>query len=171
MMLFCSVTLSAQTAQKVPRLTKTAVSNSGCYAYFPSSTDKIKFELTYSQDSAKVYTGEVIDGDYHFAIIVVKMKEKLPNYEEKEKMLVGYLDYLQTAFEITNAAGYGKGHQLESNPNATGIIDYWEDAEENKWSIKAWADENTLAVMMLYGPKEYPIFNVQQMYLDGFRFK
>jgi hypothetical protein len=98
------------------------------------------------------------------------LNAKLSTYKEKEDVLIGYLDYLQTTFGIVNAAGYGKGHLLASSPNATGILDYWEDGEGNKWAVKAWADENKLGVMMLYGPKEYPYFNVQQMFLDGFRF-
>jgi hypothetical protein len=161
----------AQTSPRAPRMVKTPVSNSGCYAYFPKAEAELKFELSYSEDSAKVYTGEVVDGVHHFAVIVVKMNQKLSGKEEKENMLIGYLDYLKTSFEVKNAAGYGKGHQLESAPNSVGVIDYWVDADANKWAIKGWTDENILAVMMLYGPEDYPIFNVQKMFLDGFRFK
>jgi hypothetical protein len=160
----------AQSAPKVPRLMKTAISNSGCFAYLPKGIADIAFEISYSPDSAKVYTGEVIDGNHHFAIIVVKMTQKLTSLEEKENLMTGYLDHLRNSFEVIQSAGYGKGHRLESAPNAIGMIDYWEDKDHNKWAIKGWTDNNIIAVLMLYGPETYPIFNIQQMFLDGFRF-
>lgn len=169
-MLFCCNLLSAQISQPIPRLAKTPIGKTGCYAYLPDSKTERKFELTYSPDSAKVYTGDFKEGDFNFAVILVVLNAKLSTYQEKEDMLIGYLDYLQTTFGVVNATGYGKGHLLASSPNATGILDYWEDGDGNKWAVKAWADENKLGVMMLYGPKEYPYFNVQQMFLDGFRF-
>ncbi len=161
----------AQNVSKVPRLSKTAISNSGCYAYLPKGSSEITFETTYSPDSAKVFTGEVVDGNHHFAIIVVKLTQKLTSLEEKENLLTNYLDHLRTSFEVVQSAGYGKGHHLESAPSAIGMIDYWDDKEHNKWAIKGWADNNIIAVLMLYGPVEYPIFNIQQMFLDGFRFQ
>lgn len=163
--------LAAQENNKIPRLEKVAISNSGTFAYFPKTETAKTFDISYSEDSAKIYTGDFIHNDFHFAIIVVKMKENMHTKEEKENMMIAYLDYLQLSFEIKKTAGYGKGHTLESSPKAVGIIDYWQDKEEEKWAVKAWADGNILSVMMLYGAKEYPIFNIQQMFLDGFRFK
>ena len=169
--IFCSISVFGQSEYKAPRLTKTAISNTGCFAYLPDNKIEKKFDLSYSPDSSKVYTGDFEDGEYHFAIILVKMNESLTTYQEKENMLINYLDYLKTTLEIKSSAGYGKGHTMSSSPTANGVIDYWEDKDEAKYAIKAWADENVIAVMMLYGPKEYPYFTVQQLFLDGFRFK
>ncbi len=169
--IFCSISVVGQSDYKAPRLTKTAISNTGCFAYLPNQNIEHKFELNYSPDSSKVYTGEFADGEFSFTIILVKMNATLTSVEEKDEMLTGYLDYLKTTFEINNATGYGKGHLLPSSPTAIGFIDYWEDEDDTKYAIKAWTDENVIAVMMLYGPKEYPYFTVQQMFLDGFRFK
>lgn len=164
--------LFAQTEDiKVPRLVKKTLENTGCSAYFPND-EELVLELSYSEDSSKVYTGEVYSGDHHFAIILVKLNDmELQNKEEKESIMVNYLDYLQENFSIESAAGYGKGHTMESDPDAVGVIDYWEDVDGDQWAVKAWANKKFLAVLMLYGPIEYPLFNVQQLFLDGFRFK
>lgn len=166
-----SAKLFAQSDYKAPRFTKVAVGNSGTFAYMPNWKEANKFDMAYSPDSAKVFTGDFAEGEFHFSIIVVKLKDKVNTKEEKEDLTVAYLDYLKTQFEIEQSAGYGKGHTMESNPAAVGIIDYWEDKGKDKWAIKAWADQGTLAVMMIYGPKEYPNYNVQSIFLDGFRFK
>lgn len=169
---FIAFQFTAQTTEtKVPHLVKRTIENTTCTAYFPDDEDP-NFELSYSPDSSKVYTGEVYSGDHHFSVILIELNGiELQNEEEKENILINYLDYLQGTFSIVSAAGYGKGHKMESDPDAVGIIDYWEDVDGEPWAVKAWANKNTLAVMMLYGPNEYPLFNVQQLFLDGFRFK
>lgn len=171
LLLFLGFGLFAQdTEEKIPRFVKVAVGNSGTYAYVPDDEEFIA-ELSYSPDSSAVYTGEVLSGNYRFAVIVVKLNGmELVNQLEREDMLASYMDYLQETFSIVAAAGYGKGHTLEMYPEATGMIDYWEDADGDQWAVKGWADAHTLAVLMLYGTGDYPYFNVQDMFLNGFRF-
>lgn len=153
-----------------PRFTKTAIGESGCYAYMPPG--EIEFSLEYSPDSSKVYSGEIYVDGYSYAVIAVKFNEAtvLETAEEKNDMLVSYLDFLKESFSITESAGYGMGHTLEKFPDAVGAIDYWLDVDGDVWEIKGWADSNTLGIMMIYGPTDYPNFNAQQLYLDGFRF-
>ena len=66
--------------------------------------------------------------------------------------------------------GIGSGHTLESNPIAKGYIDYWEDVEGDKQAVKAWIDGNYLSVMYIAGDIDNMNFNLQQMFLNGFRF-
>lgn len=55
-------------------------------------------------------------------------------------------------------------------PHALGMIDYWEDRDGLSYSVKGWIDPNFLSVMYIYGEGDYPSFNLQEMYLNGFRF-
>lgn len=164
--------LAAQSDTKipVPRLSKIPIGQSGCSAYFPDGMSE--FELSKSEDGSDVYTGEANVDGYYFACITVKFAEPLTNIsaEEQEELLISYMDYLKNNFGIITSAGVGRGHTLESAPDARGVLDYWEDAEKTKFAVKGWVNSNYIGIMILYGPTEYPIFNVQQMYLDGFRF-
>jgi hypothetical protein len=155
--------------QTVPRFSKYDVAETGCKVYLPA--DPGEFEKTLSEDESEVYTAEVTVEDYNFAVIVVKFSEPIGDTEEdKNDMITSYLDFLQKQFGVTGAAGYGLGHTMESAPKAVGVIDYWEDADGVQYAVKSWCDGDFLSVMILYGPEEYPIYNAQEMFLNGFRF-
>lgn len=157
-------------AQESSRFQKYPISNTGCFAYFPSAPGA--FDVQMSDDSLNVYTGEASFDNANYAVILVDFKENFKGVkkEELEGLVTGYLDFLQKQFAITGAAGYGMGHTLESNPNAVGVIDFWEDADGLKYSVKAWADEKTLAVLMVYSKSEVN-YNISSLFLNGFRFK
>jgi hypothetical protein len=165
---FLPVFLLAQS--DVPRLSKMPIGESGCSAYFPEGMPA--FEASKSEDGADVYTSEMELGEYRFGCIAVKFAEPFTDSspEEMEDLLISYLDFLKEQFEITDAIGYGKGHLQDGHPDVRGVIDYWQDAEETQFAIKGWVNQRYLGIMFIYGATEYPIFNVQQMYLDGFRF-
>jgi hypothetical protein len=170
-LLFFSFFGNAQETEEfqAPRYSKQAIGESGVSLYLPK-VDNLEVDKSMSEDSSEVYTVDVAEGNYHYAAIVVKLNGMvLLDQEDKEELLIGYLDYLMTSFSITGAAGYGKGHTLASDPTAIGIIDYWQD-ETDEWAIKAWANETHLAILMVYGPGNYPNFNALQVYLDGVRF-
>lgn len=158
------------TAQESLKFQKYPISNTGCFAYFP--TDPGAFDVKASEDGLNVYTAEATYENAYYAVIMVDLKEtyKGVSKEELETLIIAYLDFLQKQFAITGAAGYGKGHTLESNPNAVGVIDFWEDADGMQYSVKAWADENTLAVLMVYSKSEVN-YNISSLFLNGFRFK
>ena len=147
------------------------IGQSGCSAYFPEGMPD--FELSKSEDGADVYTSEVAVDGFMFGCIAVKFVEPFTDSspEEMEGLLISYMEYLKSHFEITASAGVGKGHTLESSPDARGVLDYWEDAEKTQFAVKGWVNQRALGVMIIYGPIEYPNFNLQQMYLDGFRFR
>jgi hypothetical protein len=155
--------------QSVPRFQKGDISNSGCKAYFPNTIPT--FELSYSEDSSKVYVGEVKVDEFAFGIICVKFVEKMDiSNSDKETLLISYLDFLKTTFKIKEAVGYGKGHTLESCPSALGVIDYWQDEQGDAWQVKGWINESHLSVMYIYGKSDYPNINISGMFLNGFRF-
>jgi hypothetical protein len=159
-------------AQTAPRFVKTPIGDSGCSLYLPGKPDPV--DVSFSPDSSVVYTIETLDSTsgkyFHFGTILVNLNGmELAGMEED--MLESYMDYLQQAFEIVESAGYGRGHTLSTHPTAKGVIDYWEDATGDQWAVKGWAAESTLFVMFVYGPENYPNYNVVDMFFNGARFK
>lgn len=162
----CVFTIYSQ--EPVPRFQKYSVLETGCSYYLPDSVD---FELSHSEDGADVIVGEVLFGDFHFSTITVKFTEDMePTDEDLPVLVEAYLSYLMETMDIVESAGIGWGHTLESNPNAIGAIDYWVDSEGTQFSVKAWCDEDFLGILFLYGNEDYPYFNAEQIFLDGFRF-
>lgn len=153
----------------IPRLRRTNLGESGISAYLPS--DFPLFTVTPSEDGSEVYTAEFAQGGFIYGCIAVRFaapNEGTP--DDYEGLLIAYLDFLQSQIGITGAAGYGRGHTLEGEANVRGVIDYWEDAQGTKYAVKGWVNGTHLAVLYIAGPSEYPVFNAQQMYLDGIRF-
>ena len=167
--LFPALFLYGQTA---PHFIKTDIGDSGTQIYLPGKPDPIA--VSYAQDSSVVYTIETVDstsGDlYHFGCIVVNLNG-VDLTGQEEDILISYMDYLQSAFEIESSAGYGKGHILSTHPSAKGVLDYWEDADQTHWIVKGWAAESTLFVMFIYGPEDYPNQNIVDVFFNGARFK
>ena len=149
-------------------LKKYPISNSGCSAYFFCNPGT--FTLNYSEDSARVYTGECNRNDVMYGIICIKLKEAIPDMTAAEDILVAYLDFLKSSFKITASAGYGKGHRLRNNENIHGMIDYWQDGEKNNWKIKGWTDRKYIAVLYAYAKGELPEQDVN-VFLDGMVFE
>jgi hypothetical protein len=171
-MSFTTLAIHAQegTEQPVPRFEKLAIGEKGKHVYMPKGDTAIVIEAAYSQDSSVFYTAEVPVGDFMFFLIAVEFPEKQEmDAVQKEGLLISYLDYLQEAFGIMGAAGYGKGHTLDAVPSMIGVFDYWEDADLYSWAVKGWINEKYLVVFMVYGPKEYPYINAQQMFFEGLR--
>jgi hypothetical protein len=151
--------VNAQSLKKYP------ISNSGCSVYnYCDAT----FKMELSDDSSKVYTGECVNGDVSYGVICVKLLTTYTDLTVAEDLLISYMDYLKTSFKITKAIGYGKGHRLNNNENTRGIIDYWEDADLDKWKIKAWTDGKFIGFMFAYSKKELPEQKVN-VFLDSFR--
>lgn len=144
---------------------KYAVSNSGCSAYFFCEP---KFESSKSQDSSTVYTAECIKDEVSYGIICVKLLNPVTDLTQAEDLLISYADFLKSSFDITQSAGYGKGHHLNNNENTRGILDYWQDKDKNNWKIKAWTDGKYIGFMYAYSKKALPEQKVN-VFLDGFR--
>jgi hypothetical protein len=155
--------------QTIPRFKKTEILNSGCSAYFPETPTN--FEQTLSEDSSFVYTGSVDFDSYTYGIITIKFKTSFNgSSSEIEALLISYMDYLKTVFNVSQALGYGKGYTNSFNEKATGIIDTWEDKEKNTISVKAWIDNNYIGFLYIKGKVEYPNFSIKNIFLNGFIF-
>ncbi|MBK8608763.1 MAG: hypothetical protein IPL84_02105 [Chitinophagaceae bacterium] len=149
-------------------LKKYAISNSGCSVY--SFCDPGTFDMTYSEDSAKVFTSECKGEEAYYGIICIELKEPINDLSIAEEVLVSYLNYLKSAFKIKTAAGYGKGHKLRDKENTRGVLDYWNDEEKNNWKVKGWTDGNFITVLYAYSQKDLPETKVNA-FLDGLLFK
>src|ERR1043165_8483780 len=91
---------SAQTLKKYN------IGKSGCAAYF--YCDPGKFDLSFSPDSSKVYTGECKASGATYDVICVEMKETIKELPLAENVLQEYMDYLKSSFQVNTSAGYGK---------------------------------------------------------------
>jgi len=156
-------------AQKTPRFQKTNISTSGCTAYMPAEPGS--FDKSISPDSSIVYTGLSKFDGFDFGVITIKLNIPITSgTKDIEELLIAYMDYLKKEFKVANSVGYGKGHQLESEPKATGIIDYWKTEKGDEITVKAWGNGEYIGFLYIQGATEYPNSNVVHLYLDGFRF-
>ena len=140
---------------KVPRFEKRSIAETGCFFYGPQ--DFPELEKSYSEDGSEVYSGEFMVGNHNFGVIMVKFIPEMTasSPEEMEALMESYMDFLAEQANV---------------PNARGGIDYWEDAGAQQYAVKGWVDTRFLCVLYISGDTEYPVFNVQEIYLNGFRF-
>jgi len=148
-------------------LKKYAINNSGCQVYM--FCDPLKFDEDYSQDSSKVYTAECVKDEVSYGVICAQLLVPVEDLATAEDMTASYLDYLKTDFEITSAAGYGRGNSLNSDENTRGITDYWKDKENNNWKVKAWTNGKFIVVLYVTSKKELPEEKVN-VFLNSLRF-
>lgn len=147
---------------------KLSIGNTGCAFYSPG---EMSIESAYSQDSSIVYSGENYADSFHYFIIMVEIKDPIPDsIPLQESLLINYLDYLKSSFSITESAGYGRGHTLPGYDKAIGILDYWQDEFGDSWSVKGWTDGRILAILGIYGASPFPNISQETFYLNGFRF-
>lgn len=146
-------------------LKKTPISTSGCSLY---SYCEMKFDTSKSPDSSQVYAGECEKEEITYGTICVKLVNPPETLQMAEDLLIAYLDFLKGSFKINRYTGYSKGLRLNRDENTRGILDYWEDAENQKWKVKAWTDGKYIGVMYAYSLKEIPEPKVNA-FLDGFR--
>lgn len=166
LLLFVSVCValngSAQTAKKYP------IGKSGCQVWMFCNPGS--FELSMSPDSSAVYTGECKDGNVTYDVICVKMKERIDSLGDAEAVLIQYLDYLRTSFEVTEAAGYGKGHRLKGMDKTTrGVLDYWKDKDGMNIKVKGWTNGKYISVHLVISAEKINETKAN-VFLDGILF-
>ncbi len=154
-----------------PRLERTSIPGCGCAFYAPSGIT-IDAPVT-SEDGSLVWTVDSdLGGGFHAGVIAVKFKERLADGppEERGALLESYLEFLKGQLNVSEAAGVGRGHTLDSEPSAVGVIDFWKDKDGDEWAINGWVNQDRLAVMFVYGPRSYDIITWKEMFFNGFRF-
>lgn len=158
-LLFLVGTVQAQSLKKYP------VSNSGCSVY---SYCEAVYEISKSEDSSTIYSGECAADGINYGTICVKLLNPINELDLAEEILISYSNYLKESFDITKAVGYGKGHRLNNNENTRGILDYWEDKDKNHYKIKAWTNGKYIGFQFVYSQKDLPEPKINA-FLDGFR--
>ena len=163
---FLLAILGLSLALNAQSLRKYSIERSGCSYY---NYCDAKWDISRSPDSSVVYTAECVSDGLHYSVICVKLSEAVSEPDVAENQLQNYLDYLKTAFSITQATGYGKGHRLQNDEKTRGMIDYWKDKDGDNWKVKGWTNGKYIGVLMVYGSKDLPEQKVN-VFLDGFRF-
>lgn len=153
---------------EVPLFEHVDIGSTGISAYLPKGFPA--FDVADSPDGSRVHSGEIGVGGFAFGCIALRFKDPLAPEDDAEALLTSYLDFLKSEFHVTSAAGYGRGHTLDSEPRARGVIDYWVDKDGEHYEIEGWVTPTHLAVLYIAGSKDYPNINVQQLYLGGIRF-
>ncbi len=132
--------------------------------------DPKTFDKSFSEDSSFVYTGECKADSLTYGVICVKTKEAIIASNNAEALMISYLDYLKTTFDINDAVGYGKGHTMNSKPDAQGVIDYWKDKDGDEWKVKAWTDGKYIAVLYVVAKGKLDDTEKNNAFLNSFRF-
>jgi hypothetical protein len=154
-------------SQTVPRLSKFEISNSGCAVYFPG--DPGELTTSSSEDGSTIWQSEIENNKALFGFVIVEFKQPL-TADITEEVLISYMDFLKTSMEINESAGYGKGHVLESHPEAKGVVDFWKATDGTEYKVKGWVDTRHLAFLYVAGYDTYPYQTIIDLFLDGFRF-
>ena len=164
LLLFCSVTFITSMAQDAA---KVAISNTGCTAEvfcFPGRFDAYDLE-----DGSTVYANDCEKDGVTYGIYCVKLKKPVADLIAAEDTIITYLDFLKLDYGIVKSKGYDKGLKLNKNEATRGIKDSWEDADKNKWKIKAWTNGNFICVLHVHSAKELPDKKTE-IFLEGLRF-
>lgn len=162
---FC---FSIASVAQVPRFAKYPIMETGANIYIPAEPT---WEKSGSEDGSDVYTTEVTFANVNYGAIVVKFAENIgTNKTDWDNLLTNYVEFLsKDVFGFTNSELPGRGHTLDSNPDAIGMITYGIDKNGVEFAVKAWIDSRMLAVLYVSSGSEVN-YNVQQLFLNGFRF-
>ena len=146
---------------------KVGISTTGCTVQvycFPGRFDAYDLD-----DGSTVYADDCEKDGVTWGIYCVKLKNPINDLKAAEDTMITYLDFLKLDYGIVKGKGYDKGHKLNKDDNTRGIFDTWEDADNNKWKIKAWTNGNFICVLHVHSAKELPDKKTG-IFLEGLRF-
>lgn len=166
--LFFSLLLKAQNSGST--ISKFQVGESGCSVYLPAA--EVNWEKSTSEDGSEVYTGEISKDNINYFVIAVKFLEPFTGAASKEleDLLISYMDYLKGQFEISEAAGYGKGHPVDGHDISAGVIDFWESEDGTQWSVKGQITPTHIGLVGVYGMTDPSENSLTDVVLNGFVF-
>ena len=146
---------------------KVVISNTGCTVQvfcFPGRFDSYDLE-----DGSTVYADDCEKDGVTYGIYCVKLKKTITDLAAAEDTIITYLNFLKLDYGIVKGKGYDKGHKLNKNEATLGVFDSWEDADKNKWKIKAWTNGSFICILYIFSGKELPD-KKSEIYLEGLRF-
>lgn len=152
---------------QTPLPARVAISNTGCTVEvycFPGRFDAYELE-----DGSTVYADDCDKDGVTWGIYCVKLKNAIPNLDNAEDTIISYLDFLKADYGIVKSKEYDKAYRLNNDEHTRGISATWEDAEKNKWKIKAWTDGHFICVLHVHSDKELPDKKTE-VFLNGLRF-
>ncbi|HEX4877672.1 MAG TPA: hypothetical protein VFV31_13440 [Chitinophagaceae bacterium] len=159
--------MASTVATKAQDPARVAISTTGCTVEvfcFPGRFDAYDLE-----DGSTVYADDCEKEGVTYGIYCVRLKKPIADLDAAQDTMVTYLDFLKLDYGIVKGKGYDKGHKLKKQDNTRGIYDTWEDAEKNKWKIKAWTNGNFICVLHVHSAKELPDKKTE-IFLEGLRF-
>jgi len=159
--IFFSSPLFAQDAARVP------ISNTGCTVQvicFPG-----RFDAYALDDEATVYADDCEKDGVTYGIYCIQLKKAVADLDAAEDTTIGYLDFMKLDNGIAKSKGYDKNHKLNKDESTRGIFDTWEDADKNKWKVKAWTNGKFICVLYVHSAKEFPEKKTE-IFLEGLRF-
>lgn len=162
-----TTTLLCTLCMAQPETKRVAIANTGCTVEVYCAPGR--FDVYDIEDGSTVYADDCETGGVTYGIYCVKLKTPLPGLDAAEDTVITYLDFLKLDYGIVKAKGYDKGHQLKKNPSTRGVYDTWEDADKNKWKVKAWTNGGYICVLYMFSSKDLPEKKAET-FLEGLRF-
>lgn len=156
-----ALSAAAQDPQKV------AISNTGCTVQVYCLPGR--FDVYDLEDGSTVYADDCEKEGVTYGIYCIRLKKPISDLSAAEDSVIGILDFLKLDYGIVRGKGYDKGHKLNKDESTRGIFDTWEDADENKWKVRAWTNGNFICVMHMHSAKELPDKKTE-VFLNGLRF-
>ena len=159
--IFFSAVVFAQEAARVP------ISKTGCTVQvicYPGRFDAYDLE-----DDATVYADDCEKDGVTYGIYCIQLKKPATDLTDAEDSIISYLDFMKVDNGIEKSKGYDKNHRLNQDESTRGIFDSWEDADKNKWKVKAWTNGNFICVLYVRTNKEFPEKKTE-IFLEGLRF-
>lgn len=155
------LTAASQDPQKV------AISTTGCTVEVFCLPGR--FDVYDLEDGSTVFADDCEKEGVTYGIYCIRLKKPIAALSAAEDSMVAILDFLKLDYGIIKGKGYDKGHKLNKDDNTRGIFDTWEDAENNKWKIKAWTNGSFICILHVHSHKELPDKKTG-IFLEGLRF-
>ena len=146
---------------------KVAISITGCTVQVYCLPGR--FDVYDLDDGSTVYADDCEKDGVTYGIYCIKLKNPIPDLGAAQDSIAGILVFLKLDYGIVRGKGYDKGHKLNKDDNTRGVYDTWEDADGNKWKVKAWTNGQFICVLHMHSARELPDKKTE-VFLEGLRF-